>query len=207
MKRLVTAGSVAAFIGCAMPVLAAPLSGQALVSALQHGGYVIVMRHARSPVALPDAKTAEPDNTAHERQLDAAGKDSARAMGEALKALHIPIGEVWSSPTYRARETLSFASLPAPETAAPLGDAGENMQAKVEDTRAGYLRGKSDEAPRPGTDTVVVTHGPNMAAAFGADAAGLTDGEVMVFHPDGQGHAELVARVKIGDWPKLAAQH
>jgi phosphohistidine phosphatase SixA len=207
MNRRLAAGLIAALLGCGAPADAAPLSGPALVDALQRGGYVIVMRHASSPIALPDAKTAELDNTGHERQLDAAGKESARAMGTALKALHIPIGKVWSSPTYRARETVRIAGLPAPETAAPLGDAGKGMQARVEEARAGYLRGKSETPPRGGTDTIVVTHGPNMAAAFGKEAAGLTDGEAMVFRPNGQGQAEFVARVRIGDWPKLAGQH
>ena len=202
MRWQLVAGFSAALLGVTSAG-AAPLSDQALVRALQGGGYVIVMRHASSPIALPDGKTAETDNTARERQLDAAGKDSARAMGAALKALKIPVGKVWSSPTYRARETGRLANLPAPETAAPLGDAGANMQAKVEEARAGYLRGKSEEVPRAGTDTIVVTHGPNMVAAFGKEASGLTDGEAMVFHPDGQGHTELVGRVKIGDWPKL----
>jgi phosphohistidine phosphatase SixA len=197
---LVLAGPLPSAFGAA-------LSGHALVAALQKGGYVLVMRHASSPTALPDANAAEPDNAQHERQLDATGKDSARAMGDAIRALNIPIGSVLSSPTYRARETLRFARLPEPRTFPELGDAGQNMQAKIEDARAAFLRTRSAEPPRPGTDNLIVTHGPNMQAAFGRDAAGLADGEAIVFRPDGHGHAEMVARVKIADWPRLAAQH
>jgi hypothetical protein len=29
-------------------------------------------------------------------------------------------------------------------------------------------------------------------------------GEALVFHPDGKGSTELVARVKIEEWPQLA---
>jgi hypothetical protein len=49
---------------------AEPLSGAALVEALRQGGYVLLMRHASSPLAPPVASTAEPDNTRLERQLD-----------------------------------------------------------------------------------------------------------------------------------------
>ena len=41
---------------------AEPLSGAALVTALQQGGYVLLMRHASSPPAPPTAGTAEHDN-------------------------------------------------------------------------------------------------------------------------------------------------
>jgi hypothetical protein len=36
-------------------------------------------------------------------------------------------------------------------------------------------------------------------------AAGLADGEALVFRPDGHGKASFVARVKIEDWPQLSA--
>src|ERR1700693_5989458 len=82
------------------------LSGQDLLTALRAGGYVILMRHASSPPTPPDAAKANADNLQHERQLDDAGRSSARAMGEALRHLHIPLGAVLSSPTYRALETV-----------------------------------------------------------------------------------------------------
>lgn len=58
------------------------LQGEALVKALRQGGYVIVMRHARSPLEVPDKQTANPDNTKPERQLDAEGQATATAMGK-----------------------------------------------------------------------------------------------------------------------------
>src|SRR5580658_579508 len=85
------------------------LQGHTLVEALQKGGYVIVMRHANSPREVPDAKSANPDNTKPERQLDAEGRTTATAMGKALRNLKIPVGEVLVSPTYRAMETVRLA--------------------------------------------------------------------------------------------------
>jgi hypothetical protein len=67
------------------------LSSQGLVNALRQGGNVIVMRHASSPMMPPDKQTANPDNVKLERQLDAAGRAGAMAMGQALRDLKIPI--------------------------------------------------------------------------------------------------------------------
>jgi len=36
-------------------------------------------------------------------------------------------------------------------------------------------------------------------------SAALTDGEALIFHPDGHGEAIMVARVKIDEWPHMAA--
>ena len=182
---------------------AEPLSGAALVEALRQGGYVLLMRHASSPLAPPVAGAVEPDNTRLERQLDDKGRTTARAMGMAIKVLLIPIKEVWSSPTYRALETVRLAALPQPTTAAELGDGGQSMRA-VAGNQGAWIREKVAQEPRVGTDTVIVTHFPNILEAIGNRASGLADGEALVFHPDGTGAPAIVARVKIGDWPALA---
>jgi phosphohistidine phosphatase SixA len=181
------------------------LSGGTLVMALRQGGYVLLMRHTSSPNATPDKTTADPENVTLERQLDQVGHDTARAMGEAIKKLSIPIGDVLSSPTYRALETVRLASLGQAQTFPELGDGGQSMQA-VKDASAAWLRDKVFEAPPGGTDTVIVTHMPNIVAAFGLAANAIVDGETMVFRPDGSGGAELVARVKVEEWPALAAR-
>lgn len=180
------------------------LEGPALARALQAGGYVIVMRHASSPQAPPTSEHADPGNLRHERQLDAAGRTSAAAMGQAMRAMHIRIGEVWSSPTFRALETVRLAGLRQPTTAPELGDQGHSMQAVSADEGA-WLRARVDQPPKPGTDTLIVTHSPNLTAAFGQAAAGMTDGEGLVLQPDSAGPAKLVARIGIEDWASLAA--
>src|SRR5687768_15221725 len=75
------------------------------VADLRSGGYVLVMRHAHSPRELPDAASAQPDNVNLERQLDAEGRAAAKAMGIAVRDLEIPIGQILTSPTFRALET------------------------------------------------------------------------------------------------------
>lgn len=182
-----------------------PLSGAALVTALRQGGYVLLMRHASSPPAPPTAGSAEHDNTKLERQLDETGRNSAQAMGRAVKALGIPVGEVWSSPTYRALETVRLASLPKPTTAVELGDGGQSMQATSK-AQTVWLRVKVAERPRAGTNTIIVTQFPNILEAFGQSAAGLREGEALIVRPGGARADEFVGRVKMEEWPTLASQ-
>lgn len=186
----------------AQPALAA----KDLVMTLRTGGYVILMRHASSPRAPPDPAHADADNVQHERQLDGVGRASARAMGEALRRLHIPVGQVLSSPTYRALETVRLAQLGPPKIHSELGDAGQSMQADPTGERAAWLRAQVAARPSAGTNTIIVTHFPNASEAFGDDAAGLDDGEALVFRPDDRGRVALVGRIKITDW-QLAAAH
>lgn len=177
------------------------LTGDALVKALQHGGYVIVMRHASSPRQVPDKAIANSDNTKPERQLDQTGRSTSAAMGKALRALKIPIGEVYSSPTYRALETIRLAQLPNPKPTPELGDNGQSMGITTE-AQAAWLQKAVTQFPS-GTNTLLVTHFPNLTRAFPQDARGVEDGEALIFGPDGKGGAKVVARVKIEDWPKL----
>src|SRR5690348_17151496 len=121
MSRLMPCLCVVAALSLTPSVGIQALSGEALVRALQRGGYILVVRHASSPREAPDAATANADNVNRERQLDQNGRATATAMGAALRALHIPIGEVLTSPTYRAWETARLAELPDPHPQTELG--------------------------------------------------------------------------------------
>jgi len=178
------------------------VTGEALVKALREGGYVIVMRHASSPRDVPDSKTANADNLEHERQLDEQGRTTAVAMGTALRELKIPIGEILSSPTYRALETLRLARLGKSTPVTELGDGGRGMQTSAE-TQVTWLRQRVTQFPAR-TNTLIVTHFPNMSGAFPQFTKDLMDGEALVFGPDGKGGAALMARVKIEEWPRMA---
>jgi phosphohistidine phosphatase SixA len=177
------------------------LTGEALVKTLRQGGYVIVMRHASSPREVPDKQTANPDNVKPERQLDETGRSTSAAMGKALHELKIPIGEVFTSPTYRALETLRLAQIPNPKPTPELGDNGQSMAGGTE-AQAAWLQKIVTQFPT-GTNTLVVTHFPNLTRAFPQRAASVEDGEALIFAPDGKGGAKVVARVKIEDWPKM----
>ena len=197
--------TIAAIVGVLLgsgQASAQTLSGPALVAALRQGGYVIVMRHASSPAMPPDKAHANADNVKLERQLDAAGRDGATAMGNALRSLKIPIGTVLTSPTYRALETVKYAGLRNPQPVEQLGDGGQSMQA-VADSAAAWLRERVSQTPARGTNTILVTHLPNITRAFPDWQPSPADGECVVLRPSANGQAQVVARVRIEEWAGL----
>jgi phosphohistidine phosphatase SixA len=188
--------------GAAAPAEAAAAARGALVAALKKGGNVLIFRHADSPSELPDAKTAEPDNPRHERQLSAAGKTGAAALGAAVKRLGLPVGEVLVSPAYRAQQTARLAGLPQATVHAELTFEGTAMTETVTPAQAAWLKARAALAPKTG-NTFIVTHSPNLAAAFPEITPALAAGEAAVFAPDGKGGTKLLGRLKLEDWAGL----
>ncbi len=209
MHSLYTRGVVSIFItmiatlsGFASLAPAQTLPSDALIAALQKGGNVIVIRHASSPRELPTTQSADPENKTRERQLDQTGRDTAQAMGKAFRDLKIPVGQVFSSPTFRARETIKLADFPEPRIVPELGDGGASMQT-TSDPATAWLKKQVTQSPA-GTNTLLVTHMPNISQAFPEQSRGLEDGEALIFAPDNSGGAKLLARVKIEQWPSMA---
>jgi len=62
MRTLTLWSFAAAMTWLAGTALAQDLHGEALVKALQKGGYVLVMCHASSPREVPDIQAANPDH-------------------------------------------------------------------------------------------------------------------------------------------------
>ena len=190
--------TIVSLIFLASTRVAQTLSGEALVTALQGGGYVIVMRHASSPQQAPDVETANPDNVNRERQLDETGRRDAIAMGDSLRRLKIPIAEVESSPTYRALETARLAGFPEVVAHEELGN--RDMRSSG-DAYAAWLRERVADAPQQG-NILLVTHSPNIVGAFPELNSGPEEGEALVFDPNGS-HTTPVARVSIIEWADL----
>ena len=59
-------------------------------------------------------------------------------------------------------------------------------------------------APTPGTNTVLITHKPNIVDALGKDWFDVKEGEASIFRPE-NGSYKLIARVQMEEWPHLAA--
>ena len=155
---------------------AAPLT-PGLIRDLRHGGYVLLMRHASSPPDLPSMSIADPLNVKRERQLDETGRTTATAMGQAIKALHIPLGTILASPTYRALETVRLAGL-GTRDCGQLGDQGQSMARIAGPGPITWLQDKVAQRPPAGQNSLIVTHMPNIVAAFPTAASGLQDGEL-----------------------------
>jgi len=94
-----------------------------------------------------------------------------------------------------------LAQFPDRRTVPELGDGGQSMQG-VTEAQAAWLQSKITELPTR-TNTIVVTHFPNMSRAFPQWTSGLADGEALIFGSDGKGGTMLITRIKIEEWPRM----
>src|SRR4051812_48853357 len=79
------------------------------VETLRAGGNVIAFRHAITDQSHQDEAAFRYDQCARQRNLSAAGRAQARAIGRAIRRLRIRIGRVLASPYCRTRETARLA--------------------------------------------------------------------------------------------------
>src|SRR5438045_9670995 len=90
---------MAAGVVCAEPPLPTELMPE-----LRKGSYVLFIRHPKTNPDQADTDPLNPDNIKAQRQLSDEGRKQAKALGEAFRALKIPIDRVISSKFYRAQE-------------------------------------------------------------------------------------------------------
>ena len=106
---LTSIAAVALMIGTATPAAAQAPAGAQLLAALRAGGYVIYFRHADTDHSRQDQRPVSFDDCATQRQLSDKGRANSRAIGEAIRALDVPIGSVLASPLCRTVETAMLA--------------------------------------------------------------------------------------------------
>jgi len=183
------------------------LTGKALIGVLQAGGYNIYFRHAQTDWSQGDhIKTADDwisCDPSRIRQLAEQGRDTSRAVGDAIRSLDIPVGRVLASPYCRAVETATLLNL------GPVEKSTDIMNLRV----AGYFGGREavvetarqrlGTPPLPGTNTVLVAHG-NVARA--ATSVYPDEAEGIVFHPQGNGQFTFIGRIKPAQWAALAKE-
>lgn len=181
-----------------------PLEGQALVAALQRGGYVIAFRHAATDWSQRDMQhthemwsNPEPSRM---RQLSEAGRVQARAIGEAIRVLGVPVGQVLASPYHRTDETARLMALGPVELITDVVNmyAAEHIGGRAQ--LVARARQRLSALPPSGTNTMIVTHGNVVQAAAHIS---LQEGEAAIFAPNGVDGFALVARVLPEAWPAL----
>ncbi len=202
MRSLQVAGCLAgALVATSCGALAAPdpqgpLTGSALVAALREGGHVLYLRHTETTAEGTD-DPADPGDCASQRALTERGRQDARELGEALRALDVPVGRVLHSPYCRTVETavLAFGDATDPELAllAPAGDG------TGDDGTADRLRELLDEPPDDG-NTVLVGHLTNLRLVREASPE---EGGTVVYRPQDD-RSVLVGEVGPQGWQRLA---
>ena len=183
------------------------LSGQALVDALRAGGYHIYFRHAATDwsqsdqvVKAGDWTSCEPDKM---RQLADRGRQMTRAIGNAIRALDIPVSRVVASPYCRTVETASLLRLGDVITTTDIMNTRVAAYFGGTDAIAARARQRLSTPPPAGTNTVLVAHGNVLRTATGVYPQ---EAEAIVFHPQGNGSYRVVARLSLSGWEHLVAE-
>ena len=201
------ANALAAFVfqSCmlVMAVPAAHADDKEIAQALRAGDLVIVVRHGAT---FPDQADTDPlnfDNIGAQRNLNDKGKALAKAFGEALRQAQVPIGKVYTSKYNRAYETAVLAGFKDIEKTTDLTEGGLIVSPNENSRRAEVFRKMLATAPNPHTNTILITHQPNIVAALGKDWFDVKEGEASLFRPE-NGSYKLIARVQMDEWPHLA---
>jgi len=196
--------SIIVFLAVCSQAVAADTSE--LIAALKQGGYVLVFRHTATDDSQKDVYPFRFDDMSAQRQLSEKGRDTARQIGATVKALAIPIGEVYTSRLNRAIEAGKLISGREVKPVDALTDSSNaSASGMANPTGANAKAGQAvrqlvDAPPRTGTNTFLVTHKTNIADAFGKDAGDAQEGEAFVYKASGSGAATLAGRIKAADW-------
>jgi phosphohistidine phosphatase SixA len=175
-----------------------------VLQALHAGGIVIVVRHGAT---FPDQADTDPlnfDNIAAQRNLNDKGKALAKAFGDAVRQAAVPVGKVFTSKYNRAYETAVIAGFKNIEKTADITEGGLVVSPNENNRRIDAFHKLLGTAPTPGTNTIIITHKPNIADALGKDWFDVKEGEASLFRPE-NGSYKLIARVQMEEWPHIAA--
>jgi len=176
---------------------------QNIAQVLRAGGLVIVLRHGAT---VPDQADTDPlnfDNIAAQRNLNDSGKALAKAFGDALRQARVPVGKVYTSKYNRAYETAVIAGFVDIEKTADITEGGLVVSPNENNRRIEAFRKMLATPPQSGTNTILITHKPNIVDALGKDWFVVKEGEASLFRPE-NGSYTPVARIQMDEWPRIA---
>lgn len=191
-------------LSVAMAVSAAQADDKDVLQALQAGGLVLVVRHGATDPDKADTDPLNFDNIVAQRNLNDKGKALAKAFGDALRQAGVPVGKVYTSRYNRAFETATIAGFTNIEKTTDLTEGGLIVSPNENIRRAEAFRKMLAVVPKDHTNTILISHQPNIVAALGKDWFDVKEGETSIFRPVDGGY-KLVARVQMDEWPRIAA--
>jgi phosphohistidine phosphatase SixA len=174
-----------------------------IAQVLRTGGFVIVVRHGATFPNQADTDPLNFDNIAAQRNLNDKGKTLAKTFGDAIRQVGIPVGKVDTSKYNRAYETAVIAGFKDIEKTTDLTEGGLVVSPNENNRRIEAFHKLLGTSPKPGTNTILMTHKPNIVDGLGEDWFDVKEGEASVFRPD-SGSYKLVARVQMEEWPNIA---
>lgn len=170
---------------------------------IRKGGYVLFIRHGPTDSAYPDHVPIDLNDCSTQRPLTDAGRQSMAQVGDYLRQANIPIGEVYSSPLCRAKETADLL----------FGQGRYEV-----DDELMYVAALTDAEKQPiiartqlllstavasGHNRVLVAHGPNMVEVM--EYFPVEGTLVIIEANDEQQGFTYIASIEPDHWPSLLA--
>lgn len=170
------------------------------INNLKKGGYVIFFRHTKTEPGNFDEQGLVVTDCSTQRTLSEEGWLQARAIGKAIAAMHIPVGDVYSSEVCRAWQTadLIFGKY-AKNSALNLNSAKRgNETDEQKRNRAIALLSK---IPPKGINTVLMSHSVIFEGLTNQELE--PEGAAYILRPDGKSF-EIVDLIAPDEWSQLS---
>jgi|GEM_PF-5883005 len=119
-------------------------------------------------------------------------RDESKRIGETFTQFNIPVGTVLSSPFWLCRDTaeLAFGQV----------ETSRDLLGTVTPQTARLL----SAAPRPATNTVLVTHNQTLAAALPVAINEVEEGNCIILRPQAGGEPKFIAHLAPKDRFRIA---
>lgn len=179
---------LAFFFAAIAPATFADDGGQRALAALKAGGHYGLMRHAKAP-GRSDPETFRLGDCATQRNLDAAGRAQAAAIGAGLRRAGVTIFKLYASRWCRSMETAELLAVGDVEPLDVLNSIHGRPDREIEQTK--HLRALVAQ-PIATPSVLLVTHHDNVAALT---RLVLREGEILVVRPLGGGRFDIVGRI------------
>lgn len=168
------------------------------------GGYILFIRHGPTDSAYPDQVPIDLNDCTTQRPLTDSGRALMAQVGEYMRQADLPIGEIYSSPLCRAKET---ADLLFGEGRYEVDDelmyvaALTDVEKQPIIARTQFLL---STAVAPGLNRVLVAHGPNMVEVMEYFPV---EGTLVIIEADEENNQfTYIASIEPDHWPRLLAE-
>jgi phosphohistidine phosphatase SixA len=171
------------------------LRRESLMAELRRGGYTVILRHARTDRSFQEVREYVPKERSAQRNLNDDGIRDAALMGVVFRKYRITFAEIVSSPMFRTVETAEMAAGTPTLLTMDLRAIPATLQ----------QRALIAQAPRPGTNRLLVTHHFVIETHVpGISPGDIGESEAVVIRTSNAGAVELVGRITLEDWSILA---
>ena len=209
---------LASIIACWVVILLMTPQGNAaeldgVLSSIRSGGYMIVFRHGATDDSQKDVHPFKFDDMSAQRQLSDKGRSLARELGDALKRLGVPIGEVYTSRLNRAVETgklLSGKDVSPVDELTDSGAGSASAMANPDGKNANAGRAMRELRQHATKDRAQQSRGhpqdQRRRRLRQVEFSDIREGEALVYKTSASGPAVLVTRVQPDQWIAQAGQ-